>query len=217
MSKLVIYDPVYGGFFKKTQEFDLVRGLVRTELGDNLFKMGFSGDSEFGATRALKQAFKEKGIKAITPEGVIQDISYLETSDAQGNEYRKLRISLRGAVEELIISLDLGTDVAKRLIAKLGNYMPDTVVKMNAWALLEEKAGTFYVNHSVSMKTAGGVEVPALSGLFAQAKTNAENIISAAGITDRKVIDALKKSEQNKLFLHLLQEASKRIKLMSAN
>ena len=214
MSKLVIYDPVFGAFFKKTQEFDLARALVRTELGDNLFKMGFSGDSEFGATRALRAAFKEKGIEAVIPEGVIREIAYLETADAQGNEYKKLRLLMSGT-EDLIVSLDLGTDVAKRLIAKLNNYMPETVVKISAWALLEEKEGTFYVNHSVSLKTSGGVEVPAMQGLFAQAKANAENIISAAGIKDRKVIDALKKSEQNKLFLHLLHEASKRVKLMS--
>jgi len=53
--------------------------------------------------------------------------------------------------------------------------------------------------------------VPAKQGLFAQAKQNAETIIKVANFTDKKVIDALKKSEQEKLFLRELEETCARL------
>lgn len=215
MSKLCVYDPIYGAFFKKTAEYDSIRAGVRSAIGEETFKRGYSDLDPSGATKALGDAFFKANIKPVTPTGIISSVGYTETDDGAGNQYKKVRISLAGE-EELLLSIDIGTDVAKRLIAKLINYQPNEPVKISAWAILESKNGRTFINHSVSVKTLSGVEVPAKQGLFAIAKTNAEDIINAASITDKKVIDSLKKSEQNKLFLQELLATRDRLSLKGA-
>jgi len=213
MSKLVVYDPVYGGLFLKSDKYDAVRRRVQETVGEAVFKLGYSEFASDGATKALRQAYKENGIESIVPQGVITRAGVFETSDHMGNSYKKVRVTLKRENDELLLSIDFGSqgDVAKRLISKLANYQPGVEVKISAWALLEPRDGRTFVNHSVSMKTPDGQEVPAKQGLFAQAKQNAETIIKVANFTDKKVIDALKKSEQEKLFLRELEETCARL------
>jgi hypothetical protein len=213
MSKLVVYDPVYGGLFLKSDQYDAVRRGVQEAVGEAVFKMGYSEFAPDGATKALRNAYKANGIEPVVPQGVITQIGVSETSDQMGNSYKKVRVTIKRESDELLLSIDFGSqgDVAKRLISKLANYQSGVGVKISAWAFLEHKENRTYVNHSVSIKTVEGQEVPAKQGLFAQAKESAENIIRVANFTDKKVIDALKKSEQEKLFLRELQEAAERL------
>lgn len=212
MAKLTVYDPVFGAFFKKTEDFDRVRNDVKKIIGEATFKAGFSAGNPGGATKALKDAFEEKGIAQVEVEGVIREVGFVETSDGAGNLYQKVRVKISGA-EELLLSIDLNTDVAKRLIAKLLNCSVGESVKISAWPVLENKNNRTFINHSVSIKTVFGEEIPVVPGLFAKAKTNGEDAIkklAEAGINDKKVLESVKKGEQVKLFKAELERCTAR-------
>ena len=213
MSKLVVYDPVFGGFFLKSDKFDAVRRRVHADLGEATFKLGYSDNAPDGATKALRAAFKTNDISAVIPQGVVTHIGYAEQGDSQGNTYKKLRVTLKHEDSEFLMSVEMGTDVAKRLISKLANYQPGQQIKISAWAMIENKGNRSYINHSVSVKTIdGSPEVPAKEGLFALAKQNAEQIIKVANLTDERVIQSLKRSEQDKVFMHELEAAAERLR-----
>ncbi len=202
MSKLTIYDPVYGAFFLKSEQYDTVRNQVKLQIGEGIFKQGFSAGAASGATKILKATFQNAGILPVVPTGSFQGVDYVQTSDGL-NQYHKLRVMIKGD-EDYLLSLDLGTDTAKRLISKLGNCTPGQVIKVLAWPILEQKGDRSFINHSVSVKGADDVEVPAVGGLFAKAKDQAEVKINIVGSTDKKVIDSIKKAEQTKVFLGML-------------
>lgn len=214
MSKLTVYDPVFGAFFKKTEAFDEIRNAVKKVIGEATFKAGFSAGNPGGATKALKDAFEAKRVSPVDVEGVVTEIGYVETADGAGNTYQKVRVALKGK-EELLVSIDLNTDVAKRLIAKLLNYPVGEHIKITAWPILENKGDRTFINHSVSMKTVFGEEVPVAPGLFAKAKSNGEAAIKKlmdAGIGDKKVFESIKKGEQVKLFKAELEKCAEKLK-----
>lgn len=213
MAKLIIYDPVYGAFFRKTDDLDRVRNQVKKVVGENTFKAGFSAGNIGGATVALKNAYQLNGIEALVPEGKVTDIGFVETRDGSGNVYQKVRVAIKGE-DDILLSIDLSTDVAKRLIAKLLNYYPGETVKITAWPILESKSGRTFVNHSVSVKTVFGEELPAAPGLFAKAKASAEAVIKSlvvSGVGDPQVFGAIKKGEQIKVFKDALDRCSERM------
>ena len=172
MSKLTIYDPVYGAFFFKSEQYDTVRNQVKLQIGEGIFKQGFSAGAASGATKILKATFQNAGIAPVVPAGTFEGVDYVKTSDGL-NQYHKLRVIVKGD-EDYLLSLDLGTDVAKRLISKLGSCSPGQNIKISAWPILEQKGARSFINHSVSVKGVDEVEIPAVGGLFAKAKDQAQ-------------------------------------------
>ena len=204
MSKLIVYEPVYGSFFFKTDELTNAKNAVKARLGETVFKQGYSAQDPAGVTQALKVAYAEAGIKPITPQGLITGVELKQTSDGT-NHYQQLWISLSAGEDLMAISVDLGSDVAKRLLAKLNSVDTSSPVKLSAWATIENRNGRSFINHCVSIKSADGMEIPAVSGLFAQAKANADKVLELVGSSDKAVVDSVRKAEQTKVFLKQLE------------
>ena len=200
MSSLCVYDPVFGAFFIKTDAWTNCRNAVKNRLGETVFKQGYSATDPNGITQALKTAYAEAGIKPLTPQGRITAVDLKHTSDGT-NQYQKLWISMDLADDQITISVDLGSDVAKRLLAKLNSVDTQSTVKISAWATTEVRNGRSFINHCVSIKGADGVEIPAVSGLFAQAKANADKLLEMLGTADKAVIESVRKAEQGKVFM----------------
>lgn len=204
MSKLAIYEPTFGAFFFKTDELTNAKNAVKARLGETVFKQGYSANDPAGVTQALKVAYAEAGIKPLAPQGRITGVELKQTSDGT-NQYQKLWISMDTGEDQFAISVDLSSDVAKRLLAKLNSVDTNSPVKLSAWATIENRNGRNFINHCVSIKSADGVEIPAVSGLFAQAKANADKVLELVGSSDKAVVDSVRKAEQTKVFLKQLE------------
>lgn len=199
MKSLVLYSTISGGFYKQSEELDQAIGKAKARVGDDVWKKGFSDTDPNGATAALKDELKAAGITPVQVEGKITNVSFVENKDAAGNVYPKLRTDIVKDDEQLIVSVDLKSDVAQRMITKLNNCKPGDDVRISAWPSPVEKGGRQYINHAVSIKDSTGTEVkttPEFSETLKNATDGVEASLKAAGIQDKQVINTAKTSKR---------------------
>lgn len=199
MKSLVLYSTIVGGFYAHNENLEKAINIARSNVGDDVWKKGFSGKDTAGATMAALTEFKEAGIDPVHVEGELKKVSFVENKDNAGNTYPKLRVDIQNGDEDMVLSLDLKSDVAQRLIVKLDNCQPGDHVKLAAWASPVEKGDRTFINHAASIKNGAGEEVKAnpnfSSGLKQQTEA-LENTLKSAGINDNKVINAAKTNKR---------------------
>lgn len=196
MKNLILYSTILGGFYAQSEALSKAVNAARHEAGEDLWKRGYSGYDPKGATLIAKKYFRVEGVNSIVPEGELQHVGFVTNRDASGNSYPKLRVGLLAANgDQLLLSLDVKSDVAQRLIGKLDNCFPGQIIKVSAWPTTVQRDGRTFINHAVSVKAPDGKEIPANSVFSASVKeicNGVEVALKSAGITDKKVIATAK-------------------------
>lgn len=214
MSKILgVYSTILGGFYAQTEELANAVAKAKQEAGDDVWKQGFSGWAPKGATKIAKDIFEVAKIAPLKAHGNLLHVGFVENSDKAGNKYPKLRVSLLSGEQEIMLSIDMKSDVAQRLINKLDNCQQGNVIAISAWPDQVERNGRTYINHAVSVKRDDGTEVPVNPelGIAIKAKTDAiEPALKAAGIGDAKVIAAAKINKRIESYTELLMGIEKR-------
>lgn len=213
MKHLILYSTIVGGFYSQTPALESAVEAARREVGNDVWKRGFSGPEPNGATAVAKRILKSAGITPVQLEGELVHVGYVENRDASGNLYPKLRVGLACLDDQYLLSLDLKSDVAQRLVAKLDNCEPGEYVRLSAWPTPIDRGGRQYINHAASMKDSEGKEIPANSEFSALAKSETaalEATLAAAGVSDKKVIATAKANKRMEAHRRLLREIEAR-------
>ncbi len=212
---LVLYSTITGGFYAHTENLEKAINIARTNVGDDVWKKGFSGKDSSGATAAAMAELNAAGIEPVKVEGELKNVSFTENKDNSGNVYPKLRVEIEKDNESLLLSLDLKSDVAQRLIAKLDNCQPGDHIKVAAWATPVDRGERTYINHAASVKNSNGEEVKANSEFTSNIKNQTdtlENTLKSAGINDTKVISTAKTNKRIEAHKEKLLDIQNRFK-----
>ena len=213
MKYLVLYSTICGGFFSQTDALDTAVRSARDHVGEDTWKRGYSGSDPQGATVAANHYLHLAGIKPIQLDGIVTHVGFVENRDNAGNTYPKLRLGLQNLDDQYLLSVDLKSDVAQRLVVKLDNCSPGEYVRVWAWPTFVEREGRKFINHAVSMKGSEGKEVPAKGDFAAQVKTKTEAVDKAlrtVGVLDKKVIATAKTNKRIEAHKDLLLEIQSR-------
>ena len=219
MKTLVLYSTVLGHFYEESDAMKRAIEAARNETGDDLWKRGYTGSDPKGATAIAMKYLREAQVEPITPEGRLKLVNYVLNRDAAGNDYPKLRV---GIVTEdrrrLLLSLDLKSDVAQRLLGKLANCHQGEFIKVSAWATPVDRGGRTFINHAVSVKDAEGKEVPVDSEFSGSVKTVCDGVeatLIAAGIKDKKVLATAKVTKRVDVYKEFLMQLANRFPVPS--
>ena len=184
---------------------------AKGQIGSDEWKKGYSEERCKIARSTLKTANVPVQYKLTGP---ITKVSTTETKDGEGNVYRKVRVALGNDRASPILSLDIGTEFCERLLPKLGAAVAihgiGAEVTIICFPDVVERDGRTFVNHIASVKIAGE-EVKATKPHFqlaAQAATTASDALVAAGVKDKKALNAVKASAKEEYFYALAQKLS---------
>ena len=207
MKSLILYSTIVGGFFVQNEQLEIAINAARSQVSDDVWKRGFSGSDPRGATAAAHRALHAAGIEAITLEGELIHVGFVENKDKAGNLYPKLRVGIQNLNDQYLLSLDLKGDVAQRLVVKLDNCEPGDHVRISAWPTPVERGGRQFINHAVSMKDSSNKEIPVNASISAKVKGLTESVESAllaAGVRDKKVLATAKANRRIEAHKELL-------------
>lgn len=199
MKSLILYSTIVGAFFTQSDAIETVIKKARSEVGDDVWKRGYSGWDEGGATLSAKNHLTTAQIHPVSFEGELIHVGFVENRDASGNLYPKLRVGVQNLDDQFLLSLDLKSDVAQRLIVKLDNCQPGEYIRVSAWPTVVEKEGRKFVNHAASMKDANSKEIPPNSLFSIEVKKQTDSVdaaLRAVGVTDKKVIATAKANKR---------------------
>lgn len=182
---------------------------AKGQIGSDEWKKGYSEERCKIARSTLKTAQVPVQYKLTGP---ITKVSTTETKDGEGNVYRKVRVALGTEKTSPILSLDVGTEFCERLLPKLGAAVAlhgvGTEVTITCFPDVVERDGRIFVNHVASVKI-NGEEVKATKPHFqlaATAAATASDALVAAGVKDKKALNAVKASAKEEYFYALAQK-----------
>lgn len=208
MKHLILYSTIVGGFFAQSELLASVIDAARKEAGEDNWKRGYSGNAANGATAIAKRHLKAANISPVAVTGRLVHVGYVQNRDNAGNFYPKLRVGVEASNgDRMMLSIELKSDVAQRLIAKLDNCFPDQFVTITAWPTVVERDGRSFVNHAAAMKDEQGKEIPANTEFSATTKATCagiESVMRGAGLTDKKVIATAKATKRVECYKELL-------------
>jgi len=183
---------------------------AKAKIGDAEWKSGYSEEKCKIARAMLKE---HRASCAFKLEGRLTRVSTAETKDAQGNTFRKVRVTLGEGRESTILSLDVGTEFCERLLPKLGAAVVQlgigAQVSITCFPDVVERDGRTFVNHVASLKDAQGNQVKATKPHFRMAQDAAQAAVEAlqkAGIKDRKALNMARESAKEEYFFDLAQK-----------
>jgi hypothetical protein len=216
MSKsLVVYSTVIGEFLFSSPELTNAMSTAIGKVGEDVWKKGFSANRPDGATVTAISELKAAGLAPVDVSGIVKDISYGENVDGAGKKYPKLRVNLTQGENELFVSLDLKSEVAQRMIAKLGSVNQGDFLKVSAWASPVERGGRTFINHAVSIKDSNGAEVrvdPEFSGSIKSQIQKLEGDLQGMGVSDKIVINTAKTAKRMEIHKNKLSDIEARLK-----
>jgi hypothetical protein len=213
MKSLILYSTIVGGFFTQSDALNAAVQAARLQVGEDVWKRGYSGSAPGGATVAANHFLKEAGIAPVQFEGELVFVGFVENHDGSGNTYPKLRVGVQHQDDQYLLSLDLKGDVAQRLIVKLDNCKRGDHFRVSAWPTFVERAGRQFVNHAASVKDVIGAEVPANSAFSADVKKQTDAVdaaLQAVGVTDKKVVATAKTNKRIEAHKNLLLQIQTR-------
>ncbi|MGC9215802.1 hypothetical protein [Acidithiobacillus sp.] len=194
---------------------------AKAEIGDAAWKQGHTPDTERVARAALKA---QRARYETTLSGKLTEVSLAETK-ANGETFRKLRVTLENGEDKTILSADLGSEFAQRLIAKLDRATQEhagQVVTIGGFAEAVEREGSHpgesktFTNHVATLKDAQGQEIPVVPGHFERAQeriAQAQEPLRQAGMGDnRKVMNQIAQSTRETYFAETVQGMAERLK-----
>ena len=144
---------------------------IKAKLGDKA-KQGWSQETQ-DVARGEYTAAGAEFFTVLT--GEMKNVQLSQTSDGK-TVHQKLWITLGHNGTDIIISLDRDTELAQRLLCKLVNVVPGTVVTLETFAEKVARGGRTFVNHAPKLKT-DGKEIPAEPGHFAAAAEKARTAV----------------------------------------
>ena len=188
---------------------------AKAEIGDAAWKQGHTPDTE----RVARATLKAQGARyETTLSGKLTKVSLAETQ-ANGETFKKLRVTLENGADKTILSAELGSEFAQRLIAKLDRASQEhagQVVTIGGFAETVERDGKTFANHVATLKDAQGQEIPAVPGHFEKAQeriAQAQEPLRQAGMGEnRKVLNPIAQSTREAYFAEVVQELSGRLK-----
>uniref|UniRef100_E6QCM5 Uncharacterized protein n=1 Tax=mine drainage metagenome TaxID=410659 RepID=E6QCM5_9ZZZZ len=186
---------------------------AREQIGDAEWKKGYSPENKAIVRDALKEhgARYEQSLK-----GNLVGVQVAETQ-ANGETFRKLRVTLENEAGRTILSADMGSEFAQRLITKLDTATREHAggeVNIGAFAKQTERDDRTFVDHVATMKGPDGQEVPATPGLFEKARERveaAQKPMLDAGMKDRKILNQIAASTRESYFAEVAAGLSERM------
>ncbi|MHB8201401.1 MAG: hypothetical protein ACYDD9_11375 [Acidithiobacillus sp.] len=186
---------------------------AREQIGDAEWKKGYSPENKAIVRDALKEhgARYEQALK-----GNLVGAEVAETQ-ANGETFRKLRVTLENEAGRTILSADMGSEFAQRLITKLDTATREHAgaeVSIGAFAKQTERDDRTFVDHVATMKGPDGQEVPATPGHFEKARERveaAQKPMLDAGMKDRKILNQIAASTRESYFAEVAAGLSERM------
>jgi hypothetical protein len=186
---------------------------AREQIGDAEWKKGYSPENKAIVRDALKEhgARYEQALK-----GNLVGAEVAETQ-ANGETFRKLRVTLENEAGRTILSADMSSEFAQRLITKLDTATREHAggeVSIGAFAKQTERDDRTFVDHVATMKGPDGQEVPATPGHFEKARERveaAQKPMLDAGMKDRKILNQIAASTRESYFAEVAAALSERM------
>ncbi|MBU2788222.1 hypothetical protein HFQ13_08400 [Acidithiobacillus sp. VAN18-1] len=189
---------------------------AKAEVGEAAWKQGHTEETE----KATRAAFKAHGARYETEiSGKLTGIALAETQ-ANGEKFQKLRVTLEQGADKTILSEDIGSEFAQRLIAKLDRasqeHAGQTVTIGGFAEFVTKEDGRTFTNHVATLKDAQKQEITAIPGHFEQAQMRigqAQTPMIAAGMGDnKKVLSQIADSARAAYFVEVVQTMTERLK-----
>lgn len=188
---------------------------AKTEIGEATWKQGHTP----GAEKTVRAALQAQGARYETElSGELTGITLAETQ-ANGEKFQKLRVTLENGADKTILSADLSSEYAQRLIAKLDRASQEQAgqtVSIGGFAESVERDGRAYTNHVATMRDAQKQEITAVPGHFEQAQervSQAQAPMLAAGMGDnKKVLNQIADTAREAYFAEVVQGLAERLK-----
>lgn len=187
---------------------------AKAEVGDAVWKQGWNKDVELVARNQLK-AFGAETRREI--KGRLAGVDLAETT-ANGEKFQKLRVRLDDGDQRTVLSADLHSEFAQRLIAKLDtavNQHPGEVLTIGAFAEQVERNGKSYVNHVALLKDEHGQEVaanPEHNKAAHEKALAAQKPMRDAGMEQPKILNQVAKSAREAYFADVVTGLSDKLK-----
>ncbi|WP_312283525.1 hypothetical protein [Candidatus Igneacidithiobacillus taiwanensis] len=190
---------------------------ARKQIGEEAWKHGASPESK----QVAREVLKARGVRYEEKlTGKLVDVAVAQTHP-NGETRNKLRVTLEdGRGDKTILSADLDSEFAQRLLAKLDPAIPEHAgreVTIGGFAKPVERDGKAYANHVATLKGADGQEITANPEHNAKATERVKAIqqpMRDAGMTDKKVLNQLADSTREKYFLEVAEGLSGRMKAL---
>lgn len=186
---------------------------AKAEVGEAEWKKGFTPETR----EAARAKMKEQGARYETKlEGQLVGVGLAET-EANGEKFQKLRVTIQNGEDRTILSADLNSEFAQRLVAKLQTAVeqhPGEMVSIGGFASPKERDDRQYVDHVAVLKDGQNQEIPAAPGHFETAKEaalTAQKPMLDAGMEDKKVLNQIARSAREKHFAEVVRELSEKL------
>ena len=186
---------------------------AKEQIGDAEWKKGYSPENK----AIVRDALKEHGARyEQLLKGNLVGVQVAETQ-ANGETFRKLRVTLENEAGRTILSADMGSEFAQRLITKLDTATREHAggeVSIGAFAKQTERDGRTFVDHVATMKGPDGQEVPATPGHFEKARERveaAQKPMLDAGMKDKKILNQIAASTRESYFAEVAAGLSERM------
>ena len=188
---------------------------AKAEIGDAAWKQGHSPESE----QVIRAALKAQGARYETElSGQLTGVSLAETQ-ANGAKFQKLRVTLENGEDKTILSADLGSEYAQRLIAKLDRATQEhagQMVTIGGFAEPVEKNGRSFTNHVATLKDAQKQEIQAAPGHFERAKEaidKAQEPLRQSGMGEnREILNQVARAAREQYFASVVTDLAGRLK-----
>lgn len=171
---------------------------ARAQVGDAEWKKGFTPETK----KIVRDTLKAHGVRYEERlQGRLLDVQTAETK-ANGETFNKLRVTLEHDGGKTILSADMDSEFAQRLVTKLDAASKEHAgqdVTIGGFAKPVERDGRAFVDHVAIMKDSAGQEISAAPGHFEAAKAKilaAQEPLKAANMPDKTLKQVAKATRE---------------------